>query len=327
MMRDLQRSKKRSSDRLRNVAATMLTGGVFACMYYSFDSAIADDPLATTRLSKLEVQSIIETPNRSDMTVLETQKVPNPHDQLAEPVEAAPVNPDLAALQQTVDILQKGVARLEHVSKYSFVFNRQERIDGELRDEQQIAVKLRHAPFSVYMKWMTGDKGRELLYTDNENEGRMLVKLGGLKGRFVPTLKLDPHGDRAKAESQHPVTQAGLKTMANELLKNRIQDMELANVPKCVIEEGHTFNDRPCLKVYLEYDSQESSPLFRKTITLIDKELSLPVYSRTYTWPNENMVDIEQESLFSCYQFSDIQFETELADATWNTENPDYRFR
>ncbi|HBN75902.1 MAG TPA: hypothetical protein DD473_08800 [Planctomycetaceae bacterium] len=327
MTRDLQRSKKQASDSLRNFAAAMLTGGVFSCLYFSFDSAIADDPTQITRLSRLEVQSIIETPDRADMQVLETQKVPNPQDQLNSTAEVVPANPNVIAIRQAIDILQQGVARLDNVDKYSFIFNRQERIEGELRDEQQIAVKLRHAPFSVYMKWMTGDRGRELLYTENENDGRMLVKLGGLKGRFVPTLKLDPHGERAKAESQHPVTQAGLKTMANELIKIRMHDLELARTPNCIIEEGHTFNDRPCIKVYVEYASKESSPEFRKAITLIDKELSLPVYSRSYTWPNENMVDVEQESLVSCYQFSDIVFETELADATWNTENPDYRFR
>ena len=54
---------------------------------------------------------------------------------------------------------------------YKRWYEREERIDGEMKEPQQMELKLRHAPFSVYMKWLNGDKGRELLYTANENDG------------------------------------------------------------------------------------------------------------------------------------------------------------
>ncbi|MCG6155575.1 DUF1571 domain-containing protein [Rubinisphaera margarita] len=323
MTRENRGSKPEASNSLRNVLAAMLTCGVVAGMYYSYQPASADDlPPVEDRISRLD-SKVLVTPSVPSLQDV----VPTPQDRMEAADEAPKLNADQLALKKAIDMLHVGVDRLDNVDNYSFVFDRQERIDGELRENQQIQVKLRHAPFSVYMQWLTGDRGRELLYTENQNENRMLVKLGGLKGRFIPTLKLDPNGDQAKSESRHPITQAGLVNLAREIIKNRRNDLEAAQTPRCVVEEGHSFNDRPCTRLFLEYASKEQSPVYRKTITLIDDELSLPVYVRNYTWPNENMVDIEQETLIECYAFSEIQFERQLADATWERENPDYRFR
>ncbi len=323
MTRDIRGSKPETSNSLRNVLAAMLTGGVVAGMYYSYQPVSADDlPPVEDRISRLD-DKVLQTPSAPSLT----DAVPDPQDRMKAEDKTPKLNADQLALREMIDILNVGVGRLEQIDNYSFVFDRQERIDGELRENQQIQVKLRHAPFSVYMQWLTGDRGRELLYTENQNENRMLVKLGGLKGRFIPTLKLDPNGDQAKSESRHPVTQAGLVNLAREIIKNRRNDLTAPVTPRCVIEPGHSFNERPCTRVFLEYASTEQSPVYRKTITLIDDELSLPVYVRNYTWPNENMVDVEQETLIECYAFSEIQIERQLADATWERENPDYRFR
>jgi hypothetical protein len=177
------------------------------------------------------------------------------------------------------------------------------------------------------MKWLNGDKGRELLYGDNENEGKMLVKLGGLKGRFMPTLKIDPTSDRAMSESRHSVAQAGLLNLAKQIIEHRQRDLKTGNIPHCLIEENHTFDDRPCHLVVVEYTDKKHSPTYRKSMTLIDSQLSLPVFVKNYTWPNEHTVDEEQETLIEYYSYTDLHLEDQLADAIWQQDNPEYRFK
>ena len=42
-------------------------------------------------------------------------------------------------------------------------------------------VKVRHEPFSIYLKWLSGEVGREVLYVDGANDGEMFVRSGGWK--------------------------------------------------------------------------------------------------------------------------------------------------
>ena len=49
----------------------------------------------------------------------------------------------------------------------------------------------------------------------------MLVKLGGVKGRMVPALKLDPNGAMAMKESRYPITTIGVKQMTEEIIQYR----------------------------------------------------------------------------------------------------------
>src|SRR5579871_485780 len=129
-------------------------------------------------------------------------------------VSATPALKGKPALTLKFEMLEKGRAKLEGVSDYTATFIKQERVDGsDLQEVQTIHMKLRHAPFSVYMKWLVGPVGQEVLYVDGLHDNRMLVKKGGRMGKLLPSVKLDPHGSLAMGESRHPVTDAGLLTL------------------------------------------------------------------------------------------------------------------
>ncbi|MCA8982757.1 MAG: DUF1571 domain-containing protein [Planctomycetaceae bacterium] len=331
MIGELQNSSLRQSHRRQNFAAAVVAGGALAFLYYNFQPAEADEAhnVSATKVSSL-VHSLPDTRIRKSFssTDMETH-VPKPKE-MEQPSSTDPQLSEISdryAILFSISQLQRGIEKLESAPSYTTIFERVERIDGELKDQQQIELKLRHSPFSVYMKWLNGDKGRELLYADNENEGRMLVKLGGLKGRFIPTLRLDPMGTQAQAETRHPITRAGLVNLAKQLIEHRQRDLESGHYPRCTVEEGHEFDGRPCTKMIIEYARKEHSSLYRKSITMIDSELSLPVYVRNYTWADQNTVDEEQETLIECYAYTKIQIEKQLANAVWQHDNPEYRFK
>lgn len=329
MMRDYRSSKRQPGTRRRNIAATMVAGGTLAFLYYSFEPVSAEDSqpqkVASVSTTDLSIPMVA-----TSQAIADQQVVPNPTGTDGASTSKADQASELTnryAILFAISQLQRGIEKISTYDSYSVVFERLERINGEMQDQQEIELKMRHSPFSVYMKWRTGDRGRQLLYSEKDNEGRMLVKLGGLKGRFLPTIKLEPSGDMAMAETRYPVTQAGIVNLARVIILNREKDLKLNRMPSCTITEGVKYNERPCYQIVVEHESAEDSPVYRKVITIMDEELSIPVFVQNYTWPTENTVNVEEETLIECYSFKELKLKEQLADVTWKKSNPRYRFR
>lgn len=228
-------------------------------------------------------------------------------------------------------ILQRGLSRVEAMPGYSVNFYKQERVDGSLLDGQMVRMKIRHEPFSVYMKWITGDKGRELLYVDGQNEGKMLVHAGGWKARLVPALKLDPCGSIAMRESRHPCKMAGIKAMLQKMLEDRLKDLVHADHCDYRMVDDQLFDERPCTAFQVEHFVREYSPTYRKSVYFFDKASDIPVFVKNHGWaPEGSEVDpatLDEETLIEHYTFTELDTETQLASADFDRENRKYKFR
>jgi len=237
------------------------------------------------------------------------------------------------ALQLHVTQLELAVYKLRALGSYSCTFTKQESVeDGGLSDEQVMELKLRHEPFSIYMKWVEGgDEGREILYVNSSPDAKMLVKLGGVKGKLLPHLKLDPQGDLARSESRHPITDAGLLKLTEQILAFRTRD--LANPDKVHWEmlSGEQFGDRPCHLFVIEYKSKEYEATYRKSLVWIDRDLGVPVCVQNFGWPEEGVTltgdELDEETLVEYYGYTDLDFAKTLADGDFDKSNPNYTFR
>lgn len=238
----------------------------------------------------------------------------------------------MAVLMQVL-LLEKGLEWIKHNPAYTATFYKKERIGGSLSDDQFISLKLRNEPFSVYMKWIKGnDEGQEILYVDGENDNEMLVKVGGVGGRMLPALKLDPHGSMAMSKARYPVTKLGFKQMLEEILQFRRTDLANMSGVKCRMLEEQQFDRRDCYCFIVEYGSPERSEIFRKSVIYIDEELSMPVCVKNFGWLTDEQRKLDpkaadQESLLEFYSFSDVSFETKLASADFSRENENYHFK
>jgi hypothetical protein len=222
----------------------------------------------------------------------------------AGPFDAAPpaaaVTPGVLegdyALLLNILLLEKGAHDLARVSDYTATFSKQEAVDGVMGDPQVMFLKLRHRPFSVYFKWLEGDVGRELLYVDGQNDGNMIVRLGGLNERLA--------NDRRKYCGR--------------------------NGAHCRMDE-QVLDDRTCYRFTLEFDSPAIHESYRRSVQFIDKELSLPVCIKNYGWPEASSdaaaADLDEATLIECYRYTDIRLDQQLADADFDRGNREYRFR
>ncbi|MGE3314691.1 MAG: DUF1571 domain-containing protein [Planctomycetaceae bacterium] len=228
-------------------------------------------------------------------------------------------------------LLEQGHARLAKAPDYTATFFKHERIGGEMLDPQVMELKLRHAPFSVYMKWHEGEVGRELLYVAGENDGKMIVHPGGLRGRLLPSIKLEPDSNLSMRETRHPVTMVGMLNLAHEIITRRKAEMKANADIRCQLIEDQMINDRPCYCFVLNWVHQHESEEYRKSIQYIDKELSIPVCVKNFAWPDSEepipAEKLDEETLTEHYAYTDIQFDKKLTAGDFDRANEEYHFR
>lgn len=224
------------------------------------------------------------------------------------------------ALKLHVTLLDLGRHRIGAIPDYTATFVKQERVDGALQELQTIELKLRHQPFSVYMKWLEGgDEGRQVLYVQGENDDQLQVRLGGIKSR-LPVMRLAPTCATALHESRHPVTELGLLELASQVHKYRSRDCSLQRGVRWEMLPDQKHFDRDCDCWIVEYDAPEFEPIYRKMITYVDKELALPISVRNFGWPDEGVetsdaAALDEATLIEYYGYTEIRFETRLSDA------------
>jgi hypothetical protein len=215
-----------------------------------------------------------------------------------------------------IQLIEKGLDFLSKTPDYTAQFVKQELVRGDLLDEQEMEMKLRHEPFSIYLKWVTGEVGREVMFVQGQNDGMMRAHGGGWKAR-LPAVNIDPNGNLAMAESRHPVTKAGLLHLARTMLDFHKEDLATKRYSRYAF--------------LMEYADAKVSELYRKSISLIDKEWSIPVYTRNFGWisgeipadPNEH----DNASLIEFYSYSNIRFRPNLASLDFDHANEEYRFK
>ncbi|MDB5345555.1 MAG: hypothetical protein JWP89_3932 [Schlesneria sp.] len=236
----------------------------------------------------------------------------------------------LVTLKRKVDLLEKGGEFLAGVDSYCAKLAKQEVVGPELLDEQTIQLKCRHKPFSVYLVWLTGDTGREVLYVEGQNNGKMVAHDGGWKAR-LPAFNLDPNCRLAMRDTRYPVTDAGLATLTNVMLDLHREDLVKNHLASCTVEDDQSFDGRPCTVFTTVYGSPTSSSIYRKSITYIDNEWNLPVHSKHFEWPAaDKKVDeanLDDSTLVESYSFTEVKMSSSLTDSDFDRDNSEYRFR
>lgn len=235
-----------------------------------------------------------------------------------------------ANLRRKVKMLEQGERFLSGTDSYTATLKKQEVVDGALLDEQEMVFKCRHNPFSVYLRWLSGDVGREVIYVDGKNDGRLIAHDGGWRAR-LPAMSLHPESRLAMFDARYPITDAGMLTLTRTMLGIHRDDLTTANYASCEVDENQSFEGRRCVQFTLTYKSKEKSPEYRKSITFIDYEWNVPVRSLHFKWPDAGQAvadkDLDDATLVESYSFSDVKIPYPLSDSDFERTNPEYHFR
>lgn len=227
---------------------------------------------------------------------------------VAQPAAEAPLDGPLRMIADAKQIY------LRHAD-YTCMLVTQERVKGQLKPENVIAMHFRNQPFSVYMKWL-GPKdmaGQEVCFVANKNNGKMRVHAKGL-GNILGFISLDVNDPRVMEHSRHTIHEAGLWHMMDKLGK----DLEAEKrYNKTVVRYGeYEYNKRRCTR--MEMVRNERNQVFNcfRTVVYFDKETRLPVRLECYDWPRQG--GPPEGDLLESFSYVDLRFDVGLTEQFFN---------
>jgi hypothetical protein len=273
-----------------------------------------------------------------------------PRESLSEPLYRVAKNVDEKATKEhpphTLDpalrIARSGLDHIQaDVKDYTARLVKRERIDGKLLPQEFADIKIRNrkvdadgnlvVPFSVYMKFVAPEKleGREVIYVENENEGKIVGHAGG---RFVSaiTVYLDPNGAFAMMDQRYPVTELGIQVLTERLIekgeRDRQGDWERNRDDETKVDfyKDAKINDRVCTLLRVTHPQPRPYYDFHVAQIFIDDELNVPIHYSAYSWP---AVEGGHPLLEEEYTYMDVKVNVGLTDKDFDPRNPAYSYK
>jgi hypothetical protein len=227
------------------------------------------------------------------------------------------------AKRRLLEVLLGAKARLDRVAGYTATFRKQERIRGRLGPEQTLAMKVRHRPFAIYLKFLAPKAGKEILYAEGRYDNHLIAHNGDWTRRLIPRLRVAPTDPIALADNRHPITEAGLANLTDKLIGFRRLDLDDPDAVT-VLDRTTDAGGRPRLRSLHTHPQQKPDRPFARIEVLYDPETWLPVRITSHDWPaSEHVGDLE---LAEFYAYDDLELDAPLEDRDFDVANPDYAF-
>jgi hypothetical protein len=222
-------------------------------------------------------------------------------------------------LAPAIRVLSDVLANIDNnVRDYSCTLIKREAIEGELGEPQHIMMKVRNAPFSVYMVFLKPYQGREVLYVDGANNNEMVVLETGFK-RHLGKLNLDPNGMVAMNGQKHPITQVGLRNLVNRLIVGKTAEMKFM---ECTVSSNPNtkIGNRPTTLIQIEHPLPRKEFPTHITRIFLDNELRAPVHYDAFMWPE---APGQTPPLDASYTYSNLKLNVGLAARDFDANNPE----
>ncbi len=218
---------------------------------------------------------------------------------------------------------RNGLPAIERIQDYTATVIKRERIGSSLGEEQFMAIKVRHRPFSVYSIFLapTAEKGKECLYVEGANNGKMWAHGTGLQLKMFGTVSLDPDGSVAMKNQRYPLTQIGILNLTRRLAEVATEDVKYG---ECEVKyyKGAKINDRVCTCIQVSHPVPRKNFLFNVARIFVDDGLNIPIRYEAYDWPKNPGGAPE---LIESYTYVNLKINVGLTDADFDRNNPAYR--
>jgi len=226
-------------------------------------------------------------------------------------------------LDKALSLAKSSLDALDEIKDYTCIFVKQERVDGQLLDEERLAMKIRHQPFSVYMRFIRPESlaGQEAIYVEGRNNGNLVAHPNGLKGKIVGTVTLDPTGLIAMHDNRYPITNAGMKNLVALLIQLGERKDLLKDCRVEFIEDGK-IGDRGCMLIEISNPWAVGDFRLAKAKIWLDREWNVPLGFESWEWPKRGNEPVLAER----YQYLQVKFDQGLGDLDFDPANPEYAF-
>lgn len=231
------------------------------------------------------------------------------------------------------EVLELAEVLLQHmqsdVRDYTGVLIKQERIAGKLGESATMQFKIRNPlpdaerGIAAYLKFEEpkAAAGREVIWADGQNAGKLIVHEGGMK-RLLGRFELDPLGQLAMMGQKYPITEIGLIRLAEKLIEKGQGSPRMAQA-RVTIRDDVLVGDRKCRMIQLTHEVPSPEVDFHVAQIAVDMERKIPLRYAAYLWPEEpgGELPVEEE-----YIYLDVELNVGLVDKDFDPDNPAYDF-
>src|SRR5262245_52432492 len=211
--------------------------------------------------------------------------------------------------------------QFQSVEDYTCTFYKRERIKGRMTPQHVMSMKVRNKPMSIYLRFEAPAKGREAIYIEGQNNGRILVHDVGLNKVLAGTIEIEPTSSRAMEENRHPITHAGIGNLIITIARRWSKELS-PEESIVVLDNDITIGDRPCMMIESIHPHRHRGFYFYMVRVYIDTELNVPIRFEGYDWPKGKA----PAELLEEYAFTNIQLNVGLKDIDFDTSNSEYAF-
>jgi len=231
-------------------------------------------------------------------------------------------SPEEAPTARALRVISACQSRFESVSDYTCTFYKRERINGRLTPLYVMAMKARTKPRSIYFKFSDPYKGREAIFVEGHNGGRILAHDVGFTKLLAGTMELEPASSRAMEDNRHPITDAGIGALIDTVARRWAAELS-SEESVIVFDSDMTIGPRHCLLVESIHSRHQPDFQFYKVRLFIDSELNLPIRFEGYDWPKEPgaPADLAEE-----YSYIDLELNVGLGHIDFDACNRQYSF-
>ncbi len=227
-------------------------------------------------------------------------------------------------LAPALKLARASYQKISEAGDYEATFAKRE-VVGRRVSAHTMHIKLRHKPFSVYLRFYEPNAGREVIYVDGKYKGHMLVHEPGIKS-IAGIIPLLPNSPEALAESRHPITRIGIANMVKGVIDQWEAEMKYGecNVkyyPNAKLGRGPTAVE--CKVLETSHPVPRRQFKFHMTRLYIDKKTGFPVRVEQHGFPTRPGASPQ---VLEEYTYSNIKVNTGLADLDFDVRNPKYAF-
>ncbi|TWT64308.1 DUF1571 domain-containing protein [Rubinisphaera italica] len=220
-----------------------------------------------------------------------------------------------------VQLAKKAQQAVDQVVDYEAVLTKREMVGNELTTTQ-MEIKVRHQPFSVYLKFREPHAGREVMYVEGQNGNKILAHEGSGLTSLIGTQSLDVDSSLAMKGNRYPITMIGIENMIEKLIATweyesqygecdvkYYPNAQLGNVECRVVETSH-----PTPRRQFKYSTMR---------LYLEKETNLPIRCECYGFP---AAAGQKAPLIEEYTYTNLHTNKGLNDFSFDSKNPSYQF-
>jgi len=227
------------------------------------------------------------------------------------------------AIAPALELARASRDAMRKIPGYTCVFSKQEQLKKGTPTRHTMSLKLRREPFSVYLKYLDHAAGREVIYVEGRNNGKLQVHEASGLTSLLGTINLLPTSSEALKENKYPVTMIGMEKMLEPFIADWEESQKHADT-KVVHYPQAKLGNLECTMYEVTHPQKREQFKFHVSRVYFEKKTLMPVRAEQYAFPAKGGAEPQ---LVEEYTYGDVKLDAVLTEADFDVQNGNYGFK